>query len=35
MGKSIPIARFVGGELSFLKLGWALVGLSGGVSNFS
>ena len=26
---------FVGGELSFLKLGSVLVGLSGGVSNFS
>ena len=25
---------FVGGELSFLKLGSVLVGLSGGVSNF-
>ena len=26
---------FVGGELSFLKLGSVLVGLSAGVSNFS
>ena len=29
MGKSIP--SFVGGELSFLKQGSLLVGLSGGV----
>ena len=29
------IRSFVGGELSFLKLGSILVGLSGGVSNFS
>ena len=33
MGKSIR--SFVGGELSFLKLVSVLVGLSGGVSNFS
>ena len=32
-GKSIH--SFVGGELSFLKLGSVLVGLSGGVPNFS
>ena len=32
-GKSIR--SFVGGELSFLKLGSVLVGLSGGVSKFS
>ena len=29
------IRSFVGGELSFLKLGLVLVSLSGGVSNFS
>ena len=28
------IVLFVGGELSFLKLGSVLDGLSGGVSNF-
>ena len=33
MGKNIP--SFVGSELSFLKLVSVLVGLSGGVSNFS
>ena len=33
MGKSIH--SFVGSELSFLKLASVLVGLSGGVSNFS
>ena len=33
MGKSIR--SFVGSELSFLKLVSVLVGLSGGVSNFS
>ena len=33
MGKTIH--SFVGGELSFLKLGSVLVGLSGGVVNFS
>ena len=33
MGKSI--SSFVGNELSFLKLVSVLVGLSGGVSNFS
>ena len=33
MGKSICI--FVGSELSFLKLVSVLVGLSGGVLNFS
>ena len=34
LGKSIP--SFAGGELSFLKLGSVLVGLSArGVSNFS
>ena len=33
MGKSI--CSFVGVELSFLKLGSVLSGLSGGVSNFS
>ena len=33
MGKSI--CSFVGSELSFLKLVSVLVGLSGGVSNFS
>ena len=27
--------KFVGGELSFLKLGSVLVGLSGGVTNFT
>ena len=32
VGKCIP--SFVGGELSLLKLGSILVGLSGGVSNF-
>ena len=32
MGKSIH--SVVGGELSFLKLGSLLAGLSGGVSNF-
>ena len=32
-GKSIR--SFVGAELSFLKLGSVLVGLSGGMSNFS
>ena len=32
-GKGIP--SFVGGEFSFLKLGSVLVGLSGGVLNFS
>ena len=32
MGKSIH--RFVGGKLSFLKLGSVLVGLNGGASNF-
>ena len=29
------ITSFVGGELSFLKLGSILVGFSGGVSNIS
>ena len=33
MGKSIR--SFVGSELSFLKLVSVLVGLSGGMSNFS
>ena len=33
--KAYIYSSFVGGELSFLKLGSVLAGLSGGVSNFS
>ena len=33
-GEREGIHGFVGGELSFQKLGSVLVGLSGGVSNF-